>query len=132
MDSDINPFESKNAVRDISETLKAGGADIAAESRAAADAVRSAAADAADAARDATDQVGRHARAASLAAGVALDDAAETAADAARDAIDTQMSWLRDQYERVEEHMRAKPVTTFAVAAGAGLLVGLLLRSRRK
>lgn len=133
MDKDLNGFEEgKQAVRDIKDTLKAGGADVAAEGRAAADAVRSAAGDAADAARVAGAQLGRHAHAAGLAAGVALGDAAETAADAAGDAVGAHVSWLEEQYAHAEEYVRTNPVAAIGAAAGAGLLIGLLLRSRRR
>lgn len=123
--------DGKQALRDIKETLKAGGADVAEEARAAAGDVRSAAADVASTAHDTSTRVKGHATAAAGSAKVALSDAAETASAAAEELIEDQRDTLRDWQARAEHYVRNEPVHAMGLAAIAGLVVGLWLRGSR-
>ena len=124
--------EGKQALRDIKDTLKAGGADVAAEARAAGDDVRSAAADMAGTARETGAKVGQHAGAAKISAGVALDEATQIAAERAGEAMDETRALLAEWEARAEQYVRAKPMPALAAAAAAGLLLGLYLRGSRR
>lgn len=124
--------EAKQALRDIKDTLKAGGADVVEEVKGAAGDVRSAAADASRAARNAGAGVHEHARAAAGSVKVALDDAAETAGDAADDLIEDQRDTLVEWQARAECYAREKPIPAMAAAAAVGVMVGLWLRGSRQ
>ncbi len=124
--------ESKQALRNIKDTLKAGGSDVADEVRAAAGEVRSAASDSADSMRKAGSQVGKHARSAAGSAKAALGDAAGSAGEAAHALMDYQRGNLRDWRVRAEDYVREKPASAFAAAIAAGFLFGLWLRGSRR
>ena len=120
------------ALHDIKDTLKAGGADVTAEVHGAADDILNLAADGADLAREAGNRVGGHARAATGSVKVALTDAVESAGEAARDFVDYQRSNLRDWKIRTNEFIKAKPVISFAAAGAAGFLISLWLRKPKR
>ena len=133
MDKNEAAFEhSTQALHDIKDTLKAGGADVAAEARGAADDILNVAAEGADLAREAGNRVGRHARAATGSVKVALTDAVESAGEAARDFVDYQRANLLDWKIRSNEFIRAKPVTSFAAAGAMGFLISLWLRRSKR
>lgn len=122
----------KSALRDIKNTLKAGGADVAMEARGAAADLRGAASEAVEVAREAGGNVGRHARAAAGSAKLALGDAAETGRGAANDFIEYERANLQNWTLRAQAYMRNKPLPTFAAAAAVGVILGLWMRRPRR
>ncbi len=129
---DVALNESKQALRDIKATLKAGGSDVADEVRAAAADVRSAASESADSMHLAGERVGKHARAAAGSAKVALGDAVGLAGEAASALMHYQRGNLRDWGARAENYIRTKPTSAFAGAAAVGFLFGLWMRGSRR
>lgn len=124
--------ESKQALRDIKDTLKAGGSDVAEEVRAAAGDLRSAASDSADSVRKAGNLVGKHARSAAGSAKAALGDAAGSAGEAAHALMDYQRGNLRDWRLSAENYVREEPASAFAAAVAVGFLFGMWLRGSRR
>ena len=122
----------KQALRDIKETIKASGEDIAAEARGAASDIKNAAADGTDLAREVGGRVESHARAAAGSVKVALSDAAESAGQAARDFVDYQRENLRDWKVRANALVRQKPVVSFAAAAAVGFMISVWMRGSKR
>lgn len=131
-DNDESLENSKQALRDIKNTLKAGSSEVAHEIRAATGDVREAGAEVADAARVAGDQVERHARTAAGSMKVSLKDATESAGVAAANFVDSQRESFDLWMKRAETYVREKPVTSISAAATAGLILGYLLRGSRE
>jgi ElaB/YqjD/DUF883 family membrane-anchored ribosome-binding protein len=124
--------EEKQALRDIRETLHAGGEDVADEARAAADDIRETAADVAADARRAAARTRRRSEAAAASAHAALDDAGEIAAETARETVGSRIAPLGDELLAIaEERIRDKPLQAVGVAALVGLVAGFLLRGSR-
>ena len=127
------PFnEEKQALRDIRETLHAGGEDVAFQAGAAADDIRETAGDVAADAKAGVERTRRRAEAAAASANVALDDAGEIAADAGRETMRSKIAPLGDELLAIaEERICDKPLQAVGVAALVGLTVGFLLRGSR-
>lgn len=54
--------------------------------------------------------------------------AAETLGDAARRMMDTTRSYSREGLERVSHRVEERPISSIAIAAGVGFLIGMLMR----
>lgn len=54
--------------------------------------------------------------------------AAETLGDAARRLMDTTRSASREGLERVSHQVEERPMSSIAIAAGVGFLIGMLMR----
>ena len=54
--------------------------------------------------------------------------AAETLGDAARRMMDTTRNASRDGLERVSHQVEERPISSIAIAAGVGFLIGMLMR----
>lgn len=54
--------------------------------------------------------------------------AAETLSEAARKLIDTTRAASRDGLDRVSHQVEERPISSIAIAAGIGFLLGMLMR----
>lgn len=54
--------------------------------------------------------------------------AAETLGDAARRMMDTTRNASRDGLEKVSHQVEERPISSIAIAAGVGFLIGMLMR----
>lgn len=120
--------EGKQALRDIKATLRADAEDGVAELHVAASHVvtddHAAAIDAAGTSSTVEEDIARRADAATATA--VLDAVADI------DGVDADSSIVETWRDRIEGYVAAQPLPALAIAAGAGVLIGLLLRGPRR
>jgi len=127
MENSSSYEEGKQALRDMKTTLKAGAEDVIDEARGAVDDVADAASDMGATSRRTTSKVSARARRAAAVADVAMDDAGESATDAVSGLSDVVAGWT----QRALDEVREKPLKAVGIAAGVGILIGLILRGNR-
>lgn len=127
MENSSSYEEGKQALRDMKSTLTAGAEDVVDEARGAVDDLGDAASDIGATARRTASKVGARARRASAVADVAIDEAGDSASDAMSGLSDVVSGWK----QRAIDEVREEPLKAVGIAAGVGIVLGLLLRGRR-